>query len=163
MPNHYTTVAICSPGYDFDCEDFNAKHADSNLCDIVKPKPERTQEIHSGFVTLPDGTTARNWTEQEVDGEVIHTPTDELSSIDWAIEHWGTKWGTYDVQAFPLGGDGAPVAIKFQSAWSPPSCLDEIAEWLKRVGKFNRVVFIGFDPYDHSTTMLGKDSDANLT
>ena len=40
MPNHYTTVAICSPGYEFNCEQFNEQHKETNFCEQVSPMPE---------------------------------------------------------------------------------------------------------------------------
>lgn len=128
MPNHYTTIAICSSGYDFDCDAFNAAHEKTNICDAVRPMPKELC-----------GTSA---------------PGDKPNWYDWANDNWSTKWGTYDVRAFKLGGDGSPVAIKFQSAWSAPKILKEIAEWLKRVGGFDKVSFVGFDPYDDSTKVL---------
>jgi len=159
MPNHYTTIAICSPGHDFDCDDFNERHQDTNLCAVVKPMPEHTEELHSGTAIMSDGTRASVWTERKgEDGAIIRTASDDTSWYDWAAENWGTKWGTYDMQAFPLGGDGNPIAIKFQSAWGPPSILDDIAAWLKRVGKFERVDFVGFDPYDDSTILLSEET-----
>lgn len=141
MPNHYTTIAICSPGHDFDCDDFNARHAKTCLCSVVKPMPESVAQVPS--ILYPDGTTERERRGESTDW------------YEWANENWGTKWGTYQMNAFALGGDGAPIAIKFQSAWSPPKILGEIAEWLKRVGKFENVAFVGFDPWDDSTRILG--------
>lgn len=140
MPNHYTTIAICSPGYEFDCEDFNEQHSKTCLCSVVKPMPEVVEQIPSTW--YPDGTTERERRGEKTDW------------YEWANETWGTKWGTYDMRAFELGGDGAPIAIKFQSAWSAPTILSEIAGWLKRVGKFESVEFVGFDPYDNSTRIL---------
>jgi hypothetical protein len=140
MPNHYTTIAICSPGSEFNCKEFNEKHAETCLCSVVKPMPEAVEQVPS--VLYPDGTSEKQRRGVKRDW------------YDWAKENWGTKWGTYDLQAFELGGDSSPIAIKFQSAWSPPNILPEIAEWLKRVGKFDRVEFIGFDPYDDSTKLL---------
>lgn len=140
MPNHFTTIAICSPGHDFNAKEFNERHKETCLCRVVMPMPENVEQVPATM--YPDGTT-----ERERRGE----PADWY---EWANEHWGTKWGTYDMEAIDLGGDGSPVAIKFQSAWGPPKILDKIAEWLKRVGKFERVVWIGFDPCDDSTTFL---------
>lgn len=158
MPNHFTTIAICSPGYDFNCDDFNDRHKETCLCSVVKPMPERATEIHIGSAVMEDGSRASKWTERKNEsGKTVCTPTDETDWYEWSKENWGTKWGTYDMKAFPLGGDGSPIAIKFQSAWGPPKILGLIAEWLKRVGKFDRVVFIGFDPYDDSTKLLERE------
>jgi hypothetical protein len=155
MPNHYTTMLICSPGHDFDVGEFNAKHEKTNLCAVVKPMPESVEDIHSGAYRDEFGNTVTAWRESEAaDGTKVRTPVAEQSWYDWAAEHWGTKWGTYDVQAFDLGGDSSPVLIKFQSAWCAPKCREEIAEWLKRTYGFERIVFIGFDPYNDSVKML---------
>lgn len=146
MPNHYTTLAVCSPGYDFDVDEFNEKHAETDLCRVVMPMPEVIEQVPEA--SYPDGTNSR-----ERLGE-------DDSWYTWANEHWGTKWGTYDAKAFALDGDGEPILIKFQSAWRAPKILAEIAEWLMKVGRFERVAFIGFDPYDDSTQMLGEHRKA---
>jgi hypothetical protein len=143
MPNHYTTLMICSPGYDFNVADFNERHKESCLCSIVAPIPESVEQVRS--VHYPDGTTEKERLGVDQDW------------YDWAKENWGTKWGTYDAKAFELGGDGSPVLIKFQSAWGPPKVLDKIADWLKSTYAFEKVVFVGFDPYDDSVSMLGGD------
>ncbi len=140
MPNHYTTFAICSPGHYFDCDEFNERHKDTCLCQVVTPMPEAVEQIPS--VSYPDGTTERERRGESTDW------------YEWAKANWGTKWGTYRMKAAKMGGDGDPVIIAFQSAWSAPKILDKIAEWLKKVGKFSNVAFVGFDPYDDSTRML---------
>jgi len=37
---------------------------------------------------------------------------------DWAVQNWGTKWGTYDVGKWKNGKKS--IEISFNSAWSPP-------------------------------------------
>ena len=143
MPNHYTTIAICSPGHGFDCEDFNERHEKTCLCSVVKPMPERIEQIES--TTYTDGTTEKQRQQEPMDW------------YDWAKANWGTKWGTYDLKAFELGGDSCPIAIHFQSAWGPPTILDEIGGWLKRTFKFDSVVFIGCDPFDNSIKQLSTE------
>lgn len=140
MPNHYTTIAICSPGHDFECDKFNEQYANVCLCSAVKPMPPEVASVPA--TVYPDGTTER---------ERLGVETDWY---EWAKANWGTKWGTYDTEAFDLGGDGSPIAIKFQSAWCAPKILSEIAEWLKATCGFENVVFVGFDPYDDSTRIL---------
>lgn len=137
MPNHHTTMAVCSEGYGFNVDEFNERHKESNLCAIVMPMPEPIQETTVGSK-----------------GKSTQDPT---GWYGWAIEKWGTKWGTYDAKAFELGGDGSPVIIKFQSAWDPPKILNKIEEWLKKTYGFEKVVWIGFDPYDNSVSMLAKE------
>ena len=151
MPNHYTTIAICSEGHDFDCAEFNDRHAKSNLCAIVKPMPEVLESVRVG--AFPDGTRIKV-EGTEMTEEQLCDQFGTSNWYDWANSHWGTKWGTYDQEAFPLGGDGGPIAIKFQSAWEPPSVLKEIGQWLCRTYNFARVAFVGFEPYDNSTKLL---------
>jgi hypothetical protein len=140
MPNHFTTIALCTPGHDFNVAEFNERHRETCLCSVVKPMPEAVEQVAA--TRYPDGTTEKQ--RQGVD----------QNWYDWANENWGTKWGTYDVEAVALGGDSSPVLIKFQSAWCAPTILDLIAEWLKRTFKFEQVSFIGFDPYDDSLSVL---------
>ena len=58
MPNHYTTIAICSPGHDFNCQEFNEKHKETCLCSVVMPMPEAVEQIPATL--YPDGTTERS-------------------------------------------------------------------------------------------------------
>lgn len=48
MPNHYTTIAICSPGYEFDVDAFNTQHAKTDFCELVMPRPECLNGIVAG-------------------------------------------------------------------------------------------------------------------
>lgn len=77
MPNHYTTIAICSPGWDFDCDAFNAEHGETNLCEMVRPMPEDVRDTPS--VSYPDGTTEKSRRGVDIDW------------YDWALQNWGTK------------------------------------------------------------------------
>ena len=52
MPNYYTNLLICSPGYDFDCERFNAQHTKTNLCELVAPMPS---DLADSVQHLPSG------------------------------------------------------------------------------------------------------------
>ncbi len=122
MPNHYTTMAVCSPGDEFDVEAFNVEYEEKNPCRDLLPMPEAVKATDDWY--------------------------------DWAMHNWGTKWGTYRVKAFDLDGDGTPILIKFQSAWTPPKILDKISAWLKETYSFEKVVFIGFNPYDCQTNIL---------
>lgn len=148
MPNHYTTIAICSPGHDFNCDKFNEEFGKENLCQIVKPMPDEIAA--TPCVMYSDGTT-----EAQRSGK----PTD---CIAWANENWGTKWGTYNNKAFALDGNSCPVVIKFQSAWSAPNpnVLELIGSWLKKLGNFEDVRFLGFDPYDDSLKFQETNKEA---
>ena len=135
MPNHFTNALIFTPGHDFDVNDFNERHHDTNFCAVVMPMPEDIEDVPETH--YPDGTT-----ESQRQGK--------QSWYEWAKEHWGTKWGTYDVRATQLGGDCAPVLIEFQTAWTPPNsnvCC-KIADWFKRTYKFKNHLWIGTDPYN---------------
>ena len=39
---------------------------------------------------------------------------------EWCIEHWGTKWGLYEVELTEGDFDNDRLEYTFQSAWSPP-------------------------------------------
>ena len=142
MPNHFTTLAICADGYEFDCDDFNEKHKETCLCSVVKPMPEQVEQVPR--VNYPDGTTEKDRRGEDTDW------------YEWAIKNWGTKWGTYNLKAYKMTGDCEPVVISFESAWGPPKILPEIAEWLKRTYKFTSVLFVGCDPSNDSVFVVGQ-------
>lgn len=156
MPNHFTTIGIFSPGYEFDADDFNERHAKTDFCALIRPMPEPLEDICVGY--MADGT--RHWRQNEdgtktpVDVSQVQAQFGQPDWYEWAKENWGTKWGTYDAKAFQLGGDGSPVIIKFQSAWGPPSILNEIGAWLCKAYKFEKFKWIGFDPYDDSVSFI---------
>ena len=143
MPNHYTTIAICTPGHEFNVAEFNERHKETCLCSVVMPMPEAVEQVPSTL--YPDGTKEKDRLGVSQDW------------CDWARDNWGTKWGTYDAEAFELGGDGSPILIKFQSAWCAPKILSRIAEWLKRTFAFEQVSFVGFNPYDDSLELMAHD------
>ncbi len=153
MPNHFTNIALCGPGYDFDCEAFN--EAKFNLCAEIIQCPQELYRVHSGFTRQEDGTVLERWIDTpegpvEVDRQSLIERFGHDCSIEWQRANWGVKWGTYDTVARHVGGDSMPVLIEFQTAWGPPSILDKIAEWLKARFGFLDVGFMGFDPYDDS-------------
>jgi hypothetical protein len=39
---------------------------------------------------------------------------------EWCIEHWGTKWGLYDVKLVEEDYEYESLKYTFRSAWSPP-------------------------------------------
>ena len=39
---------------------------------------------------------------------------------EWCIEHWGTKWGLYDVEATCADFEYDRIGYTFRTAWSPP-------------------------------------------
>ena len=80
MPNNYTNIAICSPGYDFDCDDFNKRHSETNFCKLLKPMPV------------------------ELEGTV--SPRDTPNWYTWCKENWGTKWGLGGIIQNPAATDG---------------------------------------------------------
>jgi len=125
MPNHFTTVGLCSRDYyrlealgkeDFSEIDF-AELKNKNLCEIVTSKP----------------IDCNNW-------------------YIWAIDNWGTKWGTYETRVHQLGGDGSPILIEFQSAWDPPNreTMRKITNYLRETYCLDNIKWIGHNPYDGS-------------
>lgn len=128
MPNGYA-VTICGfADYEkFSIDAFNTTHAETNLCEQVRPMPPE----------LKEGT----------DGD---------PACDWARENWGTKWGAFDVKAHPIIGDQNPCLITFQCAWCPPSprVLTLIIAWLMLEIGLESPTVVGFEPYDCSTEIL---------
>lgn len=122
MPNHFTTVGLCSIDY-IRLEAFGFSEIDfseltnKNLCEIVTSKP----------------IDCNNW-------------------YIWAIDNWGTKWGTYETRVHQLGGDGSPILIEFQSAWDPPNreTMRKITNYLRETYCFDNIKWIGHNPYDGS-------------
>lgn len=39
---------------------------------------------------------------------------------DWCIEHWGTKWGFYEIELECADFEEGEIRYTFQTAWSPP-------------------------------------------
>jgi hypothetical protein len=79
------------------------------------------------------------------------------SWFDWAMDHWGTKWGTYRHTAMKIASDGSPVVLAFASAWGPPEAAREkIDAWLREQYKFETIGWFGHDPYDDSIKMIGE-------
>ena len=50
---------------------------------------------------------------------------------DWAVGHWGTKWGAYDHGEWSVNKDGknSIASLFFQSAWSPVVPVVNILAW----------------------------------
>ena len=110
MPNNYTPIGVCSPGFNFDIDGFLEQHRDTNFCAVVRPMPEPLEKVQTGY----DGQTGKKeWRDDGREPQVIDGHTNWYT---WAVEHWGTKWGTYETQAMKLSGDDEPVLICFQSA-----------------------------------------------
>lgn len=156
MPNHYTTVGIFAPGYNFDVDQFNEQHKDSCLCSIVRPMPEELIEVHVGVSSRGE----RYWKvinkeEVPIDVAEMRAKYGECNWYDWANKVWGTKWGTYGVRAFDLEGDSSPVAIKFQSAWSPPKIISEITAWPCKTYGFESHQWLGYNPINGNVELIG--------
>lgn len=161
MPNHNTTIGICSPGYDFDVDEFNERHKETNICAVARPIPEPLEEVkvghhHSGLQRWKE----KNGVAVPVDEAELKRQFGHADWLAWARANWGTKWGAYRLSASSLPGDGCPIVISFASAWRSPSNLDDIAAWLFRVYNFEKIAWIGFDPYDDETQLISKHVNA---
>ncbi len=77
---------------------------------------------------------------------------------DWAVEHWGTKWGTYSHEVTQLGGDCCPFVISFITAWGPPhpEMMRQIVAKLKAEFAFDEICHVGVDPYDGDIEVVGE-------
>ena len=43
-----------------------------------------------------------------------------LTSYDWAVEKWGTKWDIQNEEEYPYEGEPALKGFNFKTPWSPP-------------------------------------------
>jgi len=155
MPNNYTTVLICLPGEkEFDVDAFLKQYGEKNLCEIVRPSPDGLDGINYGH---SNGLTHWRDDGSPVDVAQLTEEFGAASRYEWCSKYWGTKWGTYRTKALQLGGDCQPVVISFESAWGPPSIMDEIEQWLKDTFGFIEIKIIGVDPYDASIQLVNEN------
>ena len=132
MPNNYTNIAICLPGFDFDVEAFRRQWASQSIFETLLPIPQSVKHDNPRF---------------QSDAE-----------YDWCKENYGTKWSEYDVDAHKLPGDCNAVAVVFCTAWSPPvPMFQRLSAWLKSEYKFTKVVWIGVQPYNDTIANNGGD------
>lgn len=164
MPNHYQVVGLCSGDYETDLTPLNRV----NLCEIIAPLPEELRTIVASNPPCRYRNKQTGEWHPDVNGptenrdgydriELTQAECDELQAKysakdwwEWQVANWGTKWGTYDLTAMRLGGDGCPVLIAFQSAWCPPSpaMMRKIEGYLRDTYSITACKWIGHDPYD---------------
>lgn len=179
MPNHYAVVCFCSADWDLleqkGIEDVDFEPLkEVDLCRAVLPMPsvfenivsanvpcryrhKQTGEIHQGC----NGPTKdhEQWEKVNLEQEEIDALKAEHGAAtwyEWCPKYWGTKWGTYDLDVRQVGGDGIPVVIEFQCAWSPPfpNVLALIEQYLSEnycLGNFN---WLGHDPANDTIKSL---------
>ena len=130
MPNHFTTIlTVQAKGVEHvsDLMAFIRKYTDlDGYAPIAPPntkhefsdadRPERETEIRlsTAFRPMPLKYVGT------VDGSHSVTADDGLTWYSWAIQNWGTKWGTYD-ESHMISDDR--IVIEMQSAWGPPGEL----------------------------------------
>lgn len=160
MPNHFLVVGLCSRG---DCDDFS-KLKDLNLCEEVMPMPSDLKGIVASnpmvrfrnrntleFSPNCNGESGDEWERIVVSSEEVQSLIDKHGAAnwyDWCPKYWGTKWGTYRTKVHEMGGDGSPVLIEFQCAWSPPNTtvMRLITEYLKQQFGFKSIRWMGHNP-----------------
>lgn len=176
MPNHFLTVGLCGRDYarleKQGLEDWSEDHfktlEGANLCSLVERLPdELTTIVASKPRCRYRNKSSGEWL-KDVNGpskdfeqwERVELTNAEVESLvakygaadwyDWQLARWGTKWGTYDTKVHELGGDGSPVLIEFQSAWSPPSpeMMRRIDDYICETYCLKNIRWIGHDPYD---------------
>ena len=134
MPNHVTNkLTISGDKTAFEYLQRRVAH-DSNIFDINSffPMPERLRDISVPTKILSDDEY-QEWEKKKVLGKlgeydmVVGQPitksiSDKLVKeygcnnwYDWAINNWGTKWGSYD-SSF----DSKKKTYTFLTAWDPP-------------------------------------------
>lgn len=137
MPNYCTnTVTVTAPaGLDAraiasELEDFNR----------IIPMPPEFKQIVSGSYPLPDLDPAKHYGVERVgdrlvarlwwdgkpgrpidkaEGEALERAHGCVGWYDWAIQNWGTKWGSF--RAAGVSGDEKRAKLVFETAWSPPN------------------------------------------
>ena len=98
------------------------------------------------------------WATDPIAASVPPPPPGPVVPLDWALTHWGTKWGAYEVQApTRLPGDSFAVQLVFVTAWEPPheQCREAVAQAARALG-VERITWTGLDPYDDSYQHLGE-------
>ena len=111
MPNHDTTLLTVTAKDDTP-DAINALIRFSNTCQRFDADPELTLCLTDIFDPMPDKYR------DTVSGSNPVYADDGLTWYEWATEHWGTKWGTYEEQIVEITDDR--ITIEFQSAWNPP-------------------------------------------
>ena len=136
MPNHWSNKVVFTQTVTPKLSQFLKMWAANKveLCQAMIPMPEILRHTVSGGrrFTLADGREVRVkawWTDATSpfsgkDTERMFTPEEsaELRRIghdnwyDWAVKHWGTKWGTYNATY-----DSKTRTMSFKSAWALPN------------------------------------------
>lgn len=185
MPNHCTMIGLCAQSSDDQIPDScSVSVTNSNdvaalngadLCELAFPMPKEL----IGIVASAKPARYRNRTTGEFsddcngifgdDWERIDLTSDEIVDLqekfgaatwyDWCCLHWGTKWGTYDLTARVLPGDGSPVLIECQTAWGPPNpkTMSRINKYLQDNYGLYAIKWIGFDPATNNTREIAVD------
>lgn len=98
------------------------------LAEYVIPMPDGIRNTTSPVDIVDDDKAdgVQKITQAEADRRMREYGA--LDWYEWALENWGTKWGTYDHE-----WDEGTMILHFQTAWSPMN--DEV---LKRLGNFFR-------------------------
>lgn len=178
MPNHFTTICLCGQNYSR-LEEVGKDEVDlsglegSDLCSIVSPMPEELEGIvamstpcryrHKKTGEFCKDCNGPPWDEREEHWEQVNLSEAELYALIskygatdwyvWKIQNHGTKWGTYSLKTYVLGGDGSPILIEFQSAWRPPNpqTMRKIEDYLAEKYLLKNFRWLGHNPYDNST------------
>lgn len=168
MPNHFTTIGLCSRDWSRDEDnEVDLTPIDGlNLCEVIAPLPNELANIVATHEPCRYRHKATGEWFDSCDGpetdreqyERVPLTASEIESLkathgaatwyDWQRDNWGTKWGTYGTNAKVLGGDGSPVLIEFQTAWGPPSpeMMGRIEDYLRETFCLAKIRWIGFDP-----------------
>lgn len=175
MPNHFTVVGLCARNRErmnelgYEEIDFS-KLKEINLCKAVMPMPKELNGIVASHPTpcryrhRATGQFSDNCDgEMGIEFEKVVLSDNEIAQLkkrfgaaswyEWCPANWGTKWGTYDLNVTELTGDGLPVLIEFQCAWSPPkpNVMKKINTYLNERYCLTDIRWIGYDPADGRT------------
>ena len=153
----------------------------ANLCVLVDPMPDELEGIVS---SSPNKYRYRNKETGEIykgdelfrevnrdDYEQVNLSPEEIAELrakhgaadwyEWCPEHWGSKWGAYELEVRELGGDGSPVLVEFQTAWDflKPQIMRKIEIYLYRNFFLSDFYWVGNNPYNDSKKKLEVSHD----
>ena len=118
MPNHIVNVITVNAAPERTAEIMTVLSA-LDFSEII-PRPlslDITDGVEAGIARGDFGAGAGD---ARVNPEILAACRSNLEIhgaatwYDWSIEHWGTKWSAYSVEARP------PNVVKFQTAWNAP-------------------------------------------
>jgi hypothetical protein len=127
MPNHvYSTLTISDKKYAPLIE--AAIEINGGLAQLIKPMPTELRDTQSPPKIMTDDEIKQWHNSESPVKEMVGRPISQTESdrmikeygannwYDWAVDNWGTKWGTYDHE-----WNRDALRLDFCTAWGPMS------------------------------------------